>query len=103
MHVPSQKRTKLDDRSEKHIFIGYDLSSKDYKLYNPVNQKIINSKNFIFEEDKAWDWTEKEKEYTFFPHSGTSQKSQETLESEAPQSPTQSSESSSASEDEPIE
>ena len=28
MHVPEQKRTKLDDRSEKLIFIGYDSSSK---------------------------------------------------------------------------
>lgn len=34
MHIPEQKRTKLDDRSEKLIFIGYDSSSKGYKLYN---------------------------------------------------------------------
>ena len=24
-----------------HVFIGYDASSKDYKLYNPSNEKIV--------------------------------------------------------------
>ena len=30
MHVPKQERSKLDDKSEKYVFIGYDLSSNDY-------------------------------------------------------------------------
>ncbi|RDX69169.1 hypothetical protein CR513_51756, partial [Mucuna pruriens] len=35
-------RFKLNDRGVKHVFIGYDASSKGYKLYNPKNRKIIN-------------------------------------------------------------
>ncbi|RDY09484.1 hypothetical protein CR513_06137, partial [Mucuna pruriens] len=41
-HVPNQGRSKLDDRSVKHVFIGYYANSKGYKLYNPNNGKIIN-------------------------------------------------------------
>ncbi|RDX85080.1 hypothetical protein CR513_33778, partial [Mucuna pruriens] len=40
-HVPNQRRSKLDDRSVKHVFIGYDANSKGYKLYNPNNGKMI--------------------------------------------------------------
>ena len=32
----------LDDKREKYIFVGYDSSSKGYKLYNPNNGKIIS-------------------------------------------------------------
>ncbi|KAH9650220.1 hypothetical protein KPL70_026283 [Citrus sinensis] len=41
VHVPDESRAKLDDKSEKFIFIGYDNNSKGYKLYNPNNGKII--------------------------------------------------------------
>ncbi|CAH9075159.1 unnamed protein product [Cuscuta europaea] len=34
-HVPNKKRNKLDDKSEKFIFIRYDARAKGYKLYNP--------------------------------------------------------------------
>ncbi|KAH9650283.1 hypothetical protein KPL70_026315 [Citrus sinensis] len=36
---------KLDDKSEKLIFIGYDNNSKGYKLYNPNNGKIVISRD----------------------------------------------------------
>ncbi|RDX99340.1 hypothetical protein CR513_17617, partial [Mucuna pruriens] len=41
-YVPNQGRSKLDDRSVKHVFIGYDANSKGYKLYNRNNGKMIN-------------------------------------------------------------
>ncbi|GKV50107.1 hypothetical protein SLEP1_g56822 [Rubroshorea leprosula] len=40
IHVPDEKRSKLDGKSEKFVFIGYDSSSKGYKFYNPSNGKI---------------------------------------------------------------
>ncbi|RDY00018.1 hypothetical protein CR513_16853, partial [Mucuna pruriens] len=40
-HVPNQARSKLNDRSVKHVFIGYCSNSKGYKLYNPNNGKMI--------------------------------------------------------------
>ncbi|KAF7150780.1 hypothetical protein RHSIM_Rhsim02G0101300 [Rhododendron simsii] len=38
--MPDQKLSKLDDRSKKYVFIGYDSRSKGYKLYNPSNGKL---------------------------------------------------------------
>lgn len=55
-HIPAESRGKLDDKSEKCIFIGYSENSKAYKLYNPVTRKTIVSRDVIFNEDEAWDW-----------------------------------------------
>jgi hypothetical protein len=66
-HVPYQKRSKLDDRSEKLVFIGYDHRSKGYKLYNPSKGKIISSRDVEFDEEGAWNWGLQAKDYDFFP------------------------------------
>ena len=67
-HVSEEKRTKLDDRSEKLIFIGYDASSKGYRLYNPLNGKVIISRDVVFDEEVSWDWNIQEEEYDFLPY-----------------------------------
>ncbi|CAJ2640870.1 unnamed protein product [Trifolium pratense] len=66
-HIPDEKRSKLDDKSEKYIFIGYDANSKGYKLYNPDTGKTIISRNVIFDEEGEWDWKTSNKDYNFFP------------------------------------
>ena len=49
-HVPEQKRKKLDDRSAKYIFVGYDSRSKAYKLYDPIEGKLHISRDVQFDE-----------------------------------------------------
>ncbi|XP_019259247.1 PREDICTED: uncharacterized protein LOC109237395 [Nicotiana attenuata] len=66
-HVSDEKRSKLDDKSERYVFIGYDQSSKGYKLYNPKNGKVTISRDVEFDEDNAWEWKSKEQEYSFSP------------------------------------
>ena len=34
-HVPSEKRTKLDPTVEKGIFVGYNETSKAFRIYVP--------------------------------------------------------------------
>jgi hypothetical protein len=34
VHVPDEKRSKLDPKAEKCIFIGYSLEQKEYKCFN---------------------------------------------------------------------
>ena len=34
-HLPSEKRTKLEPSAEKSIFVGYDETSKAFRIYLP--------------------------------------------------------------------
>jgi len=56
VHVDDQVRTKLDDKSKKMIFVGYDKKSKGYKLYNPNKGKMVISRDVEFNEEGTWDW-----------------------------------------------
>ena len=56
VHVPDSKRTKLDDKSLVCVLLGVSEESKAYRLYDPVSQRIIVSRDVVFEEDKGWNW-----------------------------------------------
>ncbi|GKV53012.1 hypothetical protein SLEP1_g59562 [Rubroshorea leprosula] len=58
-HVPDQKRSKLDDKGEKCIFLGVSDQSKAYRLYNPLTKKVIISRDVVLDEASTWSWTEK--------------------------------------------
>lgn len=47
---------KLDDRSKVVINLGTEPGSKAYRLYDPSANKIIVSRDVIFDEKKGWDW-----------------------------------------------
>jgi hypothetical protein len=53
--VPDPKRTKLDDKSKKYIFIGYDEKSKAYKLYDSIKKKLVVSRDVEVNEETHWD------------------------------------------------
>lgn len=59
-HVPDSKRTKLDDKSIKCVLLGVSKESKAYRLYEPISQKILVSRDVVFEENSSWEWN---KEY----------------------------------------
>lgn len=52
-----EDRSKLDEKSQKCIFIGYCTKSKAYRLYNPLSGKVIVSRNVIFNEEDRWEWS----------------------------------------------
>jgi hypothetical protein len=56
VHVDDQVRTKLNDKSKMMIFLGYNQKFKWYKLYNPNEGNMVNSKDVKFDEEGAWDW-----------------------------------------------
>ena len=47
-HIPDEKRKKLDDKSEKCIFLGVSENSKAFKLFNPFTKTIVISRDVIF-------------------------------------------------------
>lgn len=49
-NIPSTSRTKLDPSAEQLTFVGYDGSTKGYKLWNPKTRKFIVSSDVVFEE-----------------------------------------------------
>ena len=52
VHVLREKRTKLDSKSEKCIFIGYKDGLKGYKLWNPITRKVVYNRDVVFREVK---------------------------------------------------
>lgn len=62
VHVPDQRRSKLDDKSRKCVFLGVSDESNAWRLYDPVSKKILISKDVVFEEEEEWDWGRTEEE-----------------------------------------
>ncbi|PNX88851.1 copia-type polyprotein, partial [Trifolium pratense] len=50
---------KLDPKSIKCIHLGVSEESKAYKLYDPIQKKIIISRDVVFDEKQGWKWNEK--------------------------------------------
>ena len=56
-HVPYELIKKLDKKGQKCIFVGYSEDTKSYKLYDPIERKLIISCDVQFVENEAWDGT----------------------------------------------
>ena len=59
IHIPKEKRTKLDPSGKKGIFVGYSESSKAYIIYFPGYTKIDISRDVTFDEDTAYNKSRK--------------------------------------------
>ena len=51
IHIPKEKRTKLDPLGKKGIFVGYSKSLKAYGIYFRGFKKIKISRDVTFDED----------------------------------------------------
>ncbi len=54
MHVPDEKRSKLNPKVEKCIFIGYSLEQKGYRCFNLSTRKLQVSRDVVFDEIVSW-------------------------------------------------
>ena len=56
-HVRKMKLvlTKLEDRSTPMVFLGYTEGTKAYLLYDPHGDKVLVSRDIMFDEKAAWD------------------------------------------------
>jgi hypothetical protein len=53
IHIPKEKRNKLDPSGKKEIFVGYFEVSKAFKIYIPGQHHIEISRDVTFDEDAA--------------------------------------------------
>ena len=72
VHVKCTKvpQKKLDDRSSPMVFIGYEIGTKAYRCFDPVNSSLHISQDVLFEEDAKWDWSNQKESIptlTFMP------------------------------------
>lgn len=54
--IDKQQLRKLDDRSRILIHLGTEPGSKAYRLFDPQTQKVVVSRDVVFDEGKGWDW-----------------------------------------------
>jgi hypothetical protein len=50
LHVPKEKRSKLDNKEVKCIFVGYKEGMKGYELWDYASRKIVYSRDVVFRE-----------------------------------------------------
>ena len=54
VHVPKEKRRKLDAKAKKCILVGYSYEQKRYKCYNPRTKQVHVSRDVVFDESVSW-------------------------------------------------
>ncbi|KAL2608965.1 hypothetical protein R1flu_027538 [Riccia fluitans] len=52
-HTPRENRTKLDPKVKKCYFLGYQQSVKGYRLWDPVDYKLIVNRDVSFSEARS--------------------------------------------------
>jgi len=52
VHIPKEKRKKLDYRATPSIFVGYSISTKQYFIYDPLAKTLHCSRDVVFREGK---------------------------------------------------
>lgn len=61
--IQEERRTKLKDKSQKCILLGYEENLHDYKLYNPMTKKVIMSRDVKFDEEQGWSWNSEDQRH----------------------------------------
>ncbi|KAL0302718.1 UNVERIFIED_CONTAM: Retrovirus-related Pol polyprotein from transposon TNT 1-94 [Sesamum angustifolium] len=80
-----RKRHKLEEKTEKGIFLGYSTQSKGYRIYNLKTKKLIISRDVEFDEDAMWNWMKKkvERQSVTIPKETPPQQQQEEEQNQA--------------------
>ncbi|GJZ27300.1 putative RNA-directed DNA polymerase [Tanacetum coccineum] len=68
VHIPKDERSKLDVKTKPCVFLGYGQDEFGYRLYDPVQKKLVRSRDVVFEEDLTLKDVEKAERETIPQH-----------------------------------
>ena len=63
--MPKDERSKLDVKMRQCIFIGYCHDEFGYKFYDPIEKKLVRSRDVVFMEDQTIEDIDKTKKSEF--------------------------------------
>ncbi|GKV05988.1 hypothetical protein SLEP1_g17933 [Rubroshorea leprosula] len=58
--MPKEKRTNVDKNSKRYIFLGYEIGTKGYRLWDPTARNLIISQDVVCNEEVFQGTTKKE-------------------------------------------
>lgn len=53
VHIPNEKRRKLDMKAEKWIFVGYGVDKQGYRCFDPMTRVVMTVRNVTFLKQQA--------------------------------------------------
>ena len=62
IHIPKEKRSKLEPSGNKGMFVGYSHQSKSTRIFIPGYRQIEISRDVTFDEDTTFRKSKKDKE-----------------------------------------
>jgi hypothetical protein len=48
VHIPNDERSKLDSKTKECIFLGYGNDKFGYRLWDPIEKKLMRSRDMVF-------------------------------------------------------
>lgn len=55
VHIPKDEKFELDDKVTPCILVGYGYEKFGYRLWDPMNKKIIKRRDIMFLENQLAD------------------------------------------------
>ncbi|CAL1392755.1 unnamed protein product [Linum trigynum] len=53
VHIPKDERSKLDSKTRPCVFIGYGQNEFGYRFFDPIQKKLIRSRDVVFIENET--------------------------------------------------
>ncbi|GJY26434.1 putative RNA-directed DNA polymerase [Tanacetum coccineum] len=53
VHIPKDERSKFDVKNKPCVFLGYGQDELGYRLYDPLQKKLVRSRDVEFDEDQT--------------------------------------------------